>query len=108
MKERDQSLEEHLMMMVAHGGNANSKVYEAIDLYSDGKKEEAKRLLEEAQQELMVAHNHQFSLLSEESEGTPLVPSVLMIHAMDICMNAANSIKYTQQLLKLFGDCGRT
>lgn len=74
MKNTDEALEEDLMMMVAHGGNANAKVYEALDLYSEGKKEDSRCLLEEAEQELMTAHHHQFSLLSQESEGAALVP----------------------------------
>ena len=37
----------------------------------------------------------------ERTNGEKIIPSVIMIHAMDICMTAANSIQYTRRLISL-------
>ena len=58
-------------------------------------------ILDEAQKELLIAHRSQYELMNEEAQGEEIVPSILMIHAMDICMNAANSIQYTKRLIAL-------
>ena len=93
--------EQLLLMMVAHAGNANAKVFDALDAYESGNLKAAMEILEDAGQELLSAQKNQFALMNEEAQGKEVVPSILMIHAMDICMTAANSIQYTKRLLPL-------
>ena len=96
-----QKIEQRLLMIVAHAGDANAKVFDAIDEYESSDTERAYAILDEAQKELLIAHRSQYELMNEEAQGEEIVPSILMIHAMDICMNAANSIQYTKRLIAL-------
>ena len=96
--------EQRLLMIVAHAGDANAKVFDAMDAYDSGNKQGAFDLLEKAQEALLIAHRFQYELLNEEAKGEAVIPSILMIHAMDICMNAANSIQYTKRLLAMLDN----
>ena len=100
-KQQVLNTEQLLLMMVAHAGNANAKVFDALDAYEAGNREAAFAILEDAGQELLIAQKNQFALMNQEALGDDVVPSILMIHAMDICMTAANSILYTKRLLPL-------
>lgn len=97
----NEEFETNLLLMVAHAGDANSKVYDALDMYEKGHADKAYQLLDEAQVALLIAHKSQFELLNKEANGEKIIPSVIMIHAMDICMTAANSIQYTRRLISL-------
>lgn len=102
MADFDQEYEQTLTMLVSYAGDANAKVYDALNEYIAGNREKCEQYLKEADDELNTAHTYQYQLLSKEANGEDLRMSVLLIHAMDICMNAANSILYTRKLIEVF------
>ncbi|MDQ0361806.1 PTS lactose/cellobiose transporter subunit IIA [Breznakia pachnodae] len=101
---KNEEFEQSLSMMIAYAGDANAKVFDAFDRFNIGEKELAYQILDEAQEGLLKAHKYQFSFLSEDAEDGSVLPSVLMIHAMDICMIASNSIQYTRKLFALLDE----
>jgi len=101
MIELTQTDEQRLLMMVAYAGDANAKVFDALDAYETNNLDKALHILNEAQEELLNAHRRQHELLSEEANGGEVTPSILLIHAMDICMSAANSIQHARKLITL-------
>lgn len=102
MSSPELNYEQTVMMLVSYAGDANAKVYDALDEYIAGNLEECYTFLKEAEQQLTEAHTYQFKLLSAEANGEDSLISVLLIHAMDICMNAANMIQYTKKLIEVF------
>lgn len=94
--------EQIMTMLVSYAGDANALVYDALDAYADGDLNKANELLDQADKQLTIAHSYQFQLLSAEANNEDIKTSILLIHAMDICMNAANSIMYTKKLISVF------
>ncbi len=91
--------EQTITMLVSYAGDANALVYDAMDAYIEGDLKRAFSHLDEADKQLNIAHSYQFKLLSAEVNNKDINVSVLLVHAMDICMNAANFIQYTRKLL---------
>jgi PTS system cellobiose-specific IIA component len=91
--------EQTITMLVSYAGDANALVYDAMDAYIEGDLEKTYELLDEADKQLNIAHSYQFKMLSTDLNDEDVIISVLLVHAMDICMNAANSIQYTRKLL---------
>lgn len=94
--------EQMIMMLVSYAGDANAKAYDALDEYAAGNLEKCYEYLKEADEQLVQAHTYQFQLLALEAGGEKSLVSVILIHAMDICMNAANTIQYTRKMIEVF------
>ena len=97
----NEEIEQKILMMVSNAGAAKSKAFDALDAYESDKVEEAYSHLEEASRLLSIAHENQFSLMSNELESNKSLISIILVHAMDICMLAENSIQYTKKLISV-------
>lgn len=102
MPEEVKNFEQTMTMLVSYAGDANALVYDALDAYAKGDMEETNKLLSKAEEQLNIAHTYQFELMAAEANHEGVEISILLIHAMDICMNAANSIQYTKKLIEVF------
>lgn len=94
--------EQVMTLLVSYAGDANALVYDALDAYAEGDLDKTYELLDQADKQLTTAHSYQFQLMSAEANSEDVHTSILLIHAMDICMNAANSIMYTKKLISVF------
>ena len=72
--------------IVAYAGDAKSALLKALDNAREGKIEEAKKLVEEANQSIVDAHNEQTKLLADEAGGDDMDVTFIMVHGQDTLM----------------------
>ena len=82
------NMEEQIMQIILFSGNAKSTAFEAIQAAKENDLEQANKLLEEANEELINAHKVQTFLIQSEIRGEKVETSLLLIHAQDHLMNA--------------------
>lgn len=96
-------MEEIVLGIIIHAGNAKSKLYEALSSAKEKYFEKAEELLEEANQEILNAHKIQTNLIQGEAAGNKPEISMLLIHSQDhlmTCMSERNLIKEIIDLRK--------
>jgi cellobiose PTS system EIIA component len=96
------SLEEISFKIILHAGNARSSSMEAIQLAKENKFVEAKRKMEEAEQEFVKAHSSQTKLLQQEGTGEGKSPTILLIHAQDHLMTSMTLKDMAQEFIELY------
>jgi len=72
--------------IVAYAGDAKSALLKALDNAREGKIDEAKKLVEEANQSIVDAHNEQTKLLANEAGGMDMDVTFIMVHGQDTLM----------------------
>lgn len=75
----------------------------ALKLAREGKFEEAEKLIEEANDSLVDAHNAQTKLMSQEANGEELETTFIMSHGQDTLMTTMllrDEVKYFIDLYK--------
>lgn len=72
--------------IVAYAGDAKTALLKALDNAREGKIEEAKKLVEEANQSIVDAHNEQTKLLADEAGGDDMDVTFIMVHGQDTLM----------------------
>ncbi|KRK93234.1 PTS lactose/cellobiose transporter subunit IIA [Companilactobacillus futsaii] len=72
--------------IVAYAGDAKTALLKALDNAREGKINEAKKLVEEANQSIVDAHNEQTKLLANEAGGMDMDVTFIMVHGQDTLM----------------------
>jgi len=72
--------------IVAYAGDAKTALIKALNNAREGKIEEAKKLVEEANQSIVDAHNEQTKLLADEAGGMDMDVTFIMVHGQDTLM----------------------
>lgn len=90
-----------IMGIIMHGGNARSYAMQALQEARESNFEAADKLLEEASNELNLAHQIQTNLIQAEVRGEPVEVSLLMVHAQDHLMNAMTVRDLAQEIIGL-------
>lgn len=72
--------------IVAYAGDAKTALIKALDNAREGKIEEARKLVEEANQSIVDAHNAQTKLLADEAGGMDMDVTFIMVHGQDTLM----------------------
>lgn len=72
--------------IVAYAGEVRSKLLDALNKAKDGDFDEAERLVAEAEEVIVGAHNAQTDLLAKEASGEEIEYSVIMMHGQDHLM----------------------
>lgn len=72
--------------IVAYAGDARTTLIQAMDKASEGHISEARRLVEEAEESINMAHNEQTKLLSAEASGDDMDVTFIMCHGQDTLM----------------------
>lgn len=96
-------MEEVVLGIIIHAGNAKSKLYEALSSAKENDFKKADELLEEANQEILNAHKIQTGLIQGEAAGNKPEISMLLIHSQDhlmTCMSEKSLIKEIIDLRK--------
>ncbi|MFS4465225.1 PTS lactose/cellobiose transporter subunit IIA [Staphylococcus haemolyticus] len=94
--------EAEIFEIIAHGGNAKSLAYEALNSATEGNFEEAKKFLDESEQEMAEAHKTQTRLIQDEINGEKIDTSLLMIHAQDHLMTALSEKSLIEKMIELY------
>lgn len=81
-------MEEMVMNLIIHSGEARSYAMEAMQLAKSGKFAEAKELVEKAAAQLGEAHHSQTTLIQKEAGGDKVEVSLLLVHAQDHLMTS--------------------
>ena len=81
-------VEQVIMELIIHAGNARSLAIEAISKAREDSFEEADSLMKQADEEMITAHKAQSQLLCNETNGSQVPLTLLMVHAQDHVMNA--------------------
>jgi len=79
-------MEEIILNLIMHSGEARSYAMEAIQKAKNGEIEEARELIKKSSEELSYAHNSQTNLIQGEASGKKTEVSLLLVHAQDHLM----------------------
>ncbi|PRR83191.1 PTS lactose/cellobiose transporter subunit IIA [Clostridium vincentii] len=94
-------MEEQIMSLIIHSGEARSYSMEAIAAAKEGNIEEADSLIVKADEELGVAHNTQTSLIQAEAGGEKIEMSLLMVHAQDHFMTSMTLKDLAKEIIEI-------
>lgn len=92
--------------LILHSGNARALVHEAMDAMREGKFDEADQKLQEAEDELTLAHQSQTELLQEFSRGTEIEIQIIMVHAQDHLMTTMTLKEVALELEHVYKKLG--
>jgi PTS system cellobiose-specific IIA component len=93
--------EEVIMQLILHAGSAKTYAYEALRYVNDEKYQEADSKMQLAQEEIILAHNAQTSLLQAEAAGEKLEITGLFLHAQDHLMTTMSELNLIEQIMEL-------
>lgn len=95
-------MEEIILQLIMHSGDARSCAMEAIQSAKSGDYEKAKCLLEESADKLILAHNAQTTLIQAEANGNKAEFSLLLIHAQDHLMSTITVKDLAEEFVELY------
>ncbi|APX72974.1 PTS lactose/cellobiose transporter subunit IIA [Companilactobacillus allii] len=72
--------------IVAYAGDAKSALINALNKAKEGQIDEAKKLVESANESIVDAHNEQTKLLANEAGGMDMDVTFIMVHGQDTLM----------------------
>nr|PZN05879.1 MAG: PTS lactose/cellobiose transporter subunit IIA [Bacillota bacterium] len=88
--------------IIAYGGNARAKAYEALKQAKEGNFYAAESFLKAADDEMHRAHDVQTKILQEEAQGRKQELTVLLVHAQDHLMTAMAERTLIENLIDLY------
>ena len=91
-----------IMTIIAHAGNARTKAMEAIQKAEVNRLQEARLLLQDADEEVKFAHRSQTELIQKEARGERIDVSLFLVHAQDHLMNAMTVIDMAEKFINLY------
>lgn len=94
-------MEERIMKLILHAGNARSDSFLAIKVAKNCEFEKAESLLTQARKETVKAHKYQTELIQKEASGEPQEISLLLVHAQDHLMTALAIRELASELVSL-------
>jgi cellobiose PTS system EIIA component len=97
----DTNNEQIAFQLILHSGNAKSLLMEAMYKARDGKFEEARSKVSEANAELKRAHHSQTSLIQSEAGGQQYKINILLVHAQDHLMNTLTTRDLVEEIIYL-------
>ncbi len=94
-------MEQEIFEIISHGGDARNFAYEALKAARENLMEKSEELLNNAQEELDLAHNTQTKLIQAEINGEDFKMSLLMVHAQDQLMTAISEKSLIEQMVEM-------
>ncbi|MGT2666589.1 PTS cellobiose transporter subunit IIA [Streptococcus rifensis] len=88
--------------IILNSGNARTVVHEAFAAMREGRYEDAAQKLEDANEELLLAHQAQTHLLQEYAGGTEIKIEIIMVHAQDHLMTTMTLREVALEMLELY------
>ncbi|WP_067142728.1 PTS lactose/cellobiose transporter subunit IIA [Oceanivirga salmonicida] len=99
--ENIENMEEIIFEIISYSGVAKSLSYQAMEEAENGKYEDSKNSLKEADEHLIKAHEIQTKLIHAESNDEKIPLSVLFIHAQDHLMSAIEIRTLSENIIKI-------
>ena len=93
--------EQQLFTVILHAGNARSSAKEAQEHATEGDWEAAQASLDEANDEVILAHKSNVEIIQREAKGEKVEFSVLLVHALDLLVLAWSEIDFAEQFINL-------
>ena len=93
--------EQQLFTVILHAGNARSNAKEAQEYATERDWEKAQALLDEANDEVVLAHKSNVEIIQKEAKGEKVEFSVLLVHALDLLVLAWSEIDFAEQFINL-------
>lgn len=100
MEENEKALIPFQLISIA--GNARSLAIKAVQQAKEGSFDEALKLLEESNDELVKSHQFQTDLLVNEARGMINDVNILLVHAMDHLSMAIETIDNAETSINLY------
>jgi cellobiose PTS system EIIA component len=95
-------MEEVILNLMAHSGEAKSYAMEAINASKNNRFEKADCLLQKANEELAYAQLSQSTLMQNEKNDSSLKISLLSVQAQDQLMTSMFLIDVAKELISLY------
>ena len=94
-------MEEIILNIIMHSGEARSHSLEAISLAKAGEFDKAKELIIKADEEIGYAHTAQTSLIQGEAASEKIEFSLLLVHAEDHLMTTMTFKDLAVELIEI-------
>ncbi|MFC3932345.1 PTS cellobiose transporter subunit IIA [Streptococcus dentapri] len=92
--------------IILNSGNARTIVHESFDTMRAGNYDLAEKQLEEANEEMLKAHQAQTDLLQKYAGGTEIKIEIIMVHAQDHLMTTMTLREVALEMLELYKKIG--
>lgn len=90
------------MNIILHAGNARNILRDAGKRIAEGRElNTVAQLLEEAKENILLAHRAQTDILHEEAEGKHIEVTVLFSHAQDTLMTTQSELFFVETLYEM-------
>lgn len=93
--------EEKIFQLISFSGTGRSFVFEAFQKCQEGNYEEADKCMEDAKEQLLLAHKVQTSLIQEEAKGNKYEVNILLVHAQDHLMTSILAKELIEKMIKM-------
>lgn len=90
------------LKLIVNVGEAKSNAMEALALSKEGKFDDAKLKLEDANKSIAKASHEHFNIIQQEAKGTQLKFSVLFMHAEDQLLTTQTLLLVIEQLIDVY------
>ncbi|MCY8923001.1 PTS lactose/cellobiose transporter subunit IIA [Bacillus atrophaeus] len=97
-------LEQVSFEIILHAGNARSSAMEALQHVKNNEYDSGYQKIQEAEAELLQAHQAQTRLLQKEAQGEGLSPNLLLIHAQDHLMMSMTVKDVAKEMIHLYQE----
>lgn len=95
-----ENLEAEIFNLIVHSGNARGLIFEALDVAEKEDYSGATKLMQEANEELVLAHNVQTQLIQDELKNKSTI-SLLLIHAQDQFMTTMSEQVLIEKMIHM-------
>ena len=92
------------VIIIANAGDSRSSCLEALAAAGERNYQEAERLLKDAEEKLLIAHNEHTNLLVSDARGESVELTLLMVHASDHIANAETVHDLTEQMIHILEE----
>ncbi len=98
----DEKMVEIAFQLISYSGNARGMAMEAINAAKNKNIEEARKLIQEAKEEIHKAHEFQTTLIQNEADGVKNEISILLIHSQDHLMTGMTVLDMAEEFVDLY------
>ncbi|MDR1234759.1 MAG: PTS lactose/cellobiose transporter subunit IIA [Mycoplasmataceae bacterium] len=96
------NFEQVSLQVIAHSGDAKGKIMEALQNAKALKYEQATKLLQDAEKDLILAEKAHMEVVVKETQGDKLQIPLLLIHAEDQMLTTQTLLLVVQELIELY------
>lgn len=90
--------------IISLAGASKSTSFAAIQSAKEGKREEAEKLLRDAQGLMLKAHHLQVSMITSETRGDSVEVNIILVHAQDHLTMAQISLDFAEEFIGLYSE----